>query len=195
MRVAFALLGLGFFTVLLFAYIVLIRHHETPALKPSLPMSTLTLTSTAFAHGASIPQQYTCDGKNINPPLGITGVPKETASLVLFVEDPDIPQAVRDLMHISVFDHWVLFNIPSTTTELTEGTKTVGVVGNNTRGPGYTGPCPPPQHEPREHRYIFSLSALDTVLELPPGASKEAVQKASAGHILETAVLIGRYKR
>ena len=94
-----------------------------------------------------------------------------------------------------MFDHWVLFNIPSTTATLPEALTALGVEGNNTRGPGYTGPCPPTQYEPREHRYIFSLAALDTTLDLPTGASKVAVQKASAGHILETAVLIGRYKR
>ena len=94
-----------------------------------------------------------------------------------------------------MFDHFVLFNIPSSTKELPENLSGIGVMGNNTRGPGYTGPCPPAEYEPREHRYIFSLAALDTTLDLPPGSTKEAVQKASAGHILETAVLIGRYKR
>jgi Raf kinase inhibitor-like YbhB/YbcL family protein len=195
MRAAFALLGVGFLAVLLLGYYTFSKPHMEQPRKPQVAIPTLTLTSSAFQEGKSIPSLYTCDGKNIHPPLSISGVPTSTKSFVLIVTDPDIPQAVKDAMHISMFDHWVLFNIPSTTTELAEGTSTVGVEGNNTRGPGYTGPCPPPQYEPREHRYVFSLQALDTTLDLPPGTSKDAVQKASEGHILETAVLIGRYKR
>lgn len=195
MRTAFALLGVGFLSVLIFGYFTLGKPHSALVSKPHISMSTLTLTSPAFSHNESIPSLYTCDGKNIPPPLSLSGVPTGTKSLVLIMEDPDIPQAVKDSMHIAMFDHFVLFNIPSTTTELSENLTGVGVLGNNTRGPGYTGPCPPTQYEPREHRYIFSLTALDTTLDLPEGASKDAVQKASAGHILETAVLIGRYKR
>ena len=195
MRAAFALLGVGFIAVLLLGYYTFSKPHAERRLKPQVAMPTLTLTSGAFTHGGSIPSLYTCDGKNINPPLSISGTPTGTKSFVLIVEDPDIPQAVKDSMHISMFDHFVLFNIPSTTSELPEALMGLGVEGNNTRGPGYTGPCPPKQYEPREHRYVFSLSALDTTLNLPQGASKDAVQKASEGHILETAVLIGRYKR
>lgn len=195
MRAAFALLGLGFLSVFIVGYYTLGKPHAEQVKKPQVSMPTLILTSHVFSHDGSIPSLYTCDGKNINPPLSITGVPTGAKSLVLIVADPDIPQAVKDSMHIAMFDHFVLFNIPSTTSELPENLVGIGVMGNNTRGPGYTGPCPPTQYEPREHRYIFSLTALDTTLDLAPGATKEAVQKASAGHILETAVLIGRYKR
>lgn len=195
MRAAFALLGVGFLTMLIVGYYTLGKPHQNRPLKTHTAMPTLTLTSSAFTEGGSIPSLYTCDGKNVNSPLSISGIPTGTQSLVLFVEDPDIPQAVKEKMHISQFDHFVLFNIPTSTAEIPEEVRGLGVEGNNTRGPGYTGPCPPTEYEPREHRYLFSLSALDTMLDLPTGASKDAVQKASAGHILETAVLIGRYKR
>jgi Raf kinase inhibitor-like YbhB/YbcL family protein len=151
-----------------------------------------TLTSPAFNTGEAIPPKYTCDGENVSPELQIKGVPEGTVSLALLVDDPDVPKVVRES---GVFDHWVLFNIPPDTAILVEG-ESEGVVGSNTRGEQkYTGPCPPPQYEPKEHRYFFSLYALDTELSLEAGASKEAVKAAMKGHILAKAELLGRYAR
>ena len=150
------------------------------------------LSSPAFKEGETIPVKYTCDGENINPPLYIEGVPPEARSLALIVEDPDVPKAVRDSQ---MFDHWLLFNISPTVTEIPEG-ENLGILGANTAGnAAYTGPCPPPQFEPKEHRYVFQLYALDQELDVREGAGKEVIKTAMKGHIIAKAELVGKYSR
>ena len=153
----------------------------------------MQITSTAFEPGALIPSEYTCDGNSkINPPLSISGVPEGTKSLALIVDDPDVPKQLRP---DGLFTHWILFNIPVETSEVSEGAS-VGTGGVNSGGSNsYVGPCPPPQYEPSEHRYIFKLYALDTKLELQSGARKDEVLEAMQGHIVAEAELVGRYKR
>lgn len=98
-------------------------------------------------------------------------------------------------MPSGVFVHWVLFNIPASITEITEGAH-IGTAGANGAGKSaYAGPCPPPQYEPAEHRYFFTLYALDTELQLKPGASKDEVMKAMQGHVLAQSRLTGKYKK
>lgn len=154
----------------------------------------LTLTSPEFAEGASIPPRYTCDGEAINPPLQIQGVPERAKALVLIVDDPDVPRALRPS---GVFDHWVLVNIPPTTTSIAPGSVPAGALqGCNSAGKSaYAGPCPPPQYEPSEHRYVFHLYALDTVLEVKAGVTKNDTLRAMEGHVIGEAQLVGRYKR
>lgn len=152
----------------------------------------MELTSPAFEHGSVIPRKFTCDGDNVSPGLAIAEVPEGARSLVLLMDDPDVPRAVRE---DRMFDHLVLFNIPPDTRVIPEG-ESAGVAGVNTAGSlGYTGPCPPPQFEPKEHRYVFSLYALDCELPLEAGTSKEQVRSAMKGHLLAKAELIGRYAR
>ncbi|QQG38409.1 MAG: YbhB/YbcL family Raf kinase inhibitor-like protein [Candidatus Kaiserbacteria bacterium] len=154
--------------------------------------NNLTLSSAAFAHEASIPSEYTCDGKGTSPPLSISGVPEGTKSLALIADDPDVP---KQLKPDGVFDHWVLFNIPPTTVEIPAG-GSAGTAGANGAGNyAYTGPCPPPQYEPSEHRYFFTLYALDAELPLAEGASKQEVLAAMAGHMIQETQLMGKYKR
>lgn len=188
MRNAYAVLGLLFIIIFGGAWYAFSRNTSLP-----VNLSTIMqLTSSAFANGASIPSLYTCDEKNISPPLLISGVPAQAKSLVLVMDDPDVPKAVKPE---GVFDHWVLFNMPIETTSIPEG-DSAGVQGSNGAGKlGYTGPCPPPQYEPSEHRYNFVLYALDSELTLPEGASKQKVLGAIEGHFLEEARLTGRYKR
>lgn len=155
-----------------------------------------TLTSPAFEHNGMIPAKYTCDGnRELSPPLIISDVPEMTKSLVLIMDDPDIPEIVKQRIGLSAYDHWTLFNIPPETREIPEG-GTVGTPGATTGGElQYTGPCPPPDHEPTEHRYIFKLYALIAPLELPAGARKEQVLDALAPLLLAETELIGRYSR
>lgn len=158
-------------------------------------MSEISLQSSAFADGESIPKRFTCEGDNIHPPLSIEGAPDGTKSFVLIVEDPDIPEEVKENLGIQVFDHWVAYNIPPSTTEIPEG-EIVGTQGlNSSEETGYTGPCPPTAYEPTEHRYIFEISALDTTLDLPQGSTKSEVRDAMEGHVLGQAKLIGRYEK
>ena len=156
----------------------------------------LTLTSPAFENNGTIPAKYTCDGDAaLSPPLTIAGVSEAAKSLALIMDDPDIPQFAKEKHRIEVFDHWALFNIPPDTAEIPEGAK-IGTAGLNGAGSeGYTGPCPPPQYEPKEHRYIFTLYALSDFLQFDAPPTKQQVLDALAPLALAKATLIGRYAR
>src|SRR6267154_5330806 len=101
----------------------------------------MTLTSPAFKEDGKIPSKYTCEGDNINPELLISGVPPNAKTLVLIMDDPDVPEFVRK---DKMYDHWVVFNIPPSTTKIPENTQPQGTPGKNTsEGLNYIGPCPP----------------------------------------------------
>ena len=157
---------------------------------------SLALTSPAFENNGMIPAKYTCDGnRTLSPPLSISGVPEGTKSLVLIMDDPDIPKAIQKAHGITVFDHWVLYNIPADTREIPESSS-IGTAGLNGAGRGgYTGPCPPPQYEPREHRYIFTLYTLSGTLQYDETPTKQQVLDALTPMLLGKAELIGRYSR
>ena len=157
---------------------------------------TFTLTSSAFENNGAIPAKYTCDGDRfLSPSLAWSDVPEGTKSFALIMDDPDIPQVAKDTHGIEAFDHWTLFNIPADVTGVPEG-GSLGTPGANTRGDvKYTGPCPPPEYEPHEHRYFFTLYALDSLLELSLGATKAEVLSALAPHVIEKTELVGRYSR
>lgn len=143
------------------------------------------VSSSAFSEGESIPEKYTCDGQNISPPLKWNGVPEKTKSIALICEDPDAPSGI--------FTHWVLYDLPGTTTELVEGSSGQGKEGVNGFGKnGYGGPCPPPGGA---HRYFFRVYALDTESLGNTGSLKEDLTTAMQGHILAQGQLMGRYKR
>ncbi len=145
-------------------------------------MKELTVSSPAFENNKLIPSKYTCDGDNVNPPLTIEGVPDETKSLVLIVDDPDCPTGT--------WDHWIIWNIPPT--NKIEENAVPGTEGvNDSRKHSYGGPCPPWG----THRYFFKVYALDTKLDLSPNSRKKDVEKAMQGHILAKGELIGLYRR
>ena len=149
----------------------------------------MKLSSPAFKDRSRIPALYTCEGDNINPPLEIKDVPPGPKSLVLIMDDPDVP---RHLRPDGMYDHWILFNMLPSVRTIEENSAPVCNVGNNTAGHArYIGPCPPD----REHRYFFKLYALDTMLKLPSGVTKKEVEKAMQGHILAEAGLLGLYEK
>ena len=151
----------------------------------------MKITSPAFVANQSIPAKYTCDGDNINPPLEISDVPDSAKSLVLIMDDPDIPDYVRQRLGATAFDHWLAYNIPATTRQIAEG-QPIGIFGKNSSGnAAYTGPCPPD----RQHRYFFKLYALDTLLDLPAGADKASLEKAMEDHMLGQVQLVCLYSR
>lgn len=134
-------------------------------------MIELTIKSPAFEHGKLIPKKYTCDGQDITPPLTIEGIPKEAKTLVLAVDDPDASSGT--------FDHWIVWNIPASTSKIGENT-VPGTEGlNSARQQGYMGPCPPSG----THRYFFKVYALDTELSLGVNSRKKDVEKAMQNHI------------
>ncbi len=148
--------------------------------------SSLHLQSRAFGQYSSIPVDYTCDGKNVSPPLTVSGVPEGTQSLVLMLEDPDAANGS--------FTHWLLWNIPPATTEILTGTAPAGAVigGNDTGDTGYSGPCPPAGSQ---HHYVFTLYAIDAPLYAPPGSTKSDVKKAMQGHVIGTTTFATMYRR
>ncbi|MCF6277847.1 MAG: YbhB/YbcL family Raf kinase inhibitor-like protein [Anaerolineales bacterium] len=148
-------------------------------------MPVFALTSSAFAPEADIPVRFSCDGDDISPQLAWTTPPVGTQSLALIMDDPDAPAGT--------WVHWVLYNIPAETTKLAENLpEVVAVQGKNSwKRLGYAGPCPPSG----THRYYFKLYALDTMLNLQTGASKEDVLSAMDGHVLAQAELTGTFGR
>ena len=151
----------------------------------------MQLTSTAFQEGAEIPSRYSNDGENISPDLAWRDAPRETKSFVLIVHDPDAPRP-------GGFTHWVVYNIAPAAGHIEEGApagkeiKGIGLQGKNDAGKlGYMGPAPPSG----VHRYFFRLYALDTMLDLEPGASFNDVQAAINGHMIAQAELMGTYER
>jgi len=148
----------------------------------------LEIKSSVFKNNGFIPPRYTCDGENINPLLEIKNVPEGTKSLVLIMDDPDATGGVT-------WDHWLLFNVDPKTHYIAEDSVPAGALqGKNSWGRiNYGGPCPPRGSKP--HRYMFKIYALDILLDLPEGASKQEIEKAMKDHILDEAVLIGLYQR
>ena len=154
----------------------------------------LILKSTAFENGTDIPDQYTCQGDDISPPLSWENTPGTATSLVLIVDDPDAPDPKAPKM---TWVHWLLYNIPPDTNGLAEhmtrdklpaGTKE-GL--NDWKRTGYGGPCPPIGR----HRYFFKLYALDTVLDVQNNPTKANLEEAMQGHIIAQTELLGTFQQ
>ena len=157
------------------------------------PAMSFTLTSTSFEADGSIPSRYTCDDRrDLNPPLTIANVPEGAKSLALIMDDPDVPKALKP---DGVFDHWVVYAIPPQTLEIQEGAH-VGVTGLNSAGKtAYTGPCPPSEYEPKEHRYVFTIYAVKGSPTFTKAPTKGQLLAAIQDKILAKAVLTGRYAK
>ena len=138
----------------------------------------------------TIPKKFTCDGPDTSPPLKWTEPPKGTKSFAVIVDDPDAPSGT--------WVHWVLYDVPAETSELSEGVRkdrqlpNGALQGRNDFGKiGYNGPCPP---RGGPHRYFFKLYALDARTNLKAGASKSEVERAMKGHILAQTEIVGRFQ-
>jgi len=147
----------------------------------------MELRSDVFENNGKIPSKYTCDGENVNPQLSILNVPDNTKSLVLIMDDPDAVKPAG-----KVWDHWIVFNIPTEIKEIQEAQEPQGIHGKGTSGNlNYMGPCPPDA----EHKYFFKLYALSITLDLSEGSTKQEVEAAMQSHIIEQTELIGKYER
>lgn len=151
----------------------------------------MQLTSAAFEAGTEIPTQYTSEGKDLSPDLSWSDAPKSTKSFVLIMHDPDAPRT-------GGFTHWVVYDISPQTNRMEENVSNqehiagVGTHGKNDASKlGYVGPAPPSG----VHRYFFRLFALDSSLDLSPGATHKQVSAAMRGHILAQAELMGTYEK
>lgn len=142
----------------------------------------MKLTSPAFANNELIPKKFTCEGEDVNPALIIEAIPVNTKSLALIVDDPDAPRGT--------WVHWVVYNIPVIPLieeDSVPGERGIGDSGHR----DYAGPCPPSG----THHYFFKIYALDTKLNLKGGATKQELEKAMEGHMLDKAEIVGLYKR
>lgn len=145
----------------------------------------MKITSPAFQDNEMIPEKYTCDGDNVNPPLVFSGIPRKAKSLILIVDDPD---AIA-----GIWDHWILFNIDPKVKKIEEGSAPEwGIEAmNSSSKTSYSGPCPPSG----THHYRFTLYALDKLLDLDSSSEKSDLLDAMDGHVLSQAMLTGLYTR
>lgn len=153
--------------------------------------ASFKIWTTAFAPGGTIPKLYTCEGKDVSPPLAWTAPPAGTRSLVLMLLDPDAPGGT--------WTHWLVYNLPGTAGSLAANVPKAATLpdgahqGRNDFGNlGFGGPCPPPG---KPHHYVFHLLALNVALDLPPGETRHNLEQAIQGHILAQAQLTGRFGR
>ena len=151
---------------------------------------SFSIESSAFAVNGPIPAVYTCDGRDLSPPLSWSAPPPGTKSLALISDDPDAPNGR--------WVHWVIYNVVPSRRQLAEAFPTEPELPDGTRQgttdfgrTGYGGPCPPSG----THRYVFTLYALDRVLSLPPGATAQQLESAMHGHVVGQAQVMGTYRR
>jgi Raf kinase inhibitor-like YbhB/YbcL family protein len=159
----------------------------------------MTLTSSAWPDGGMIPVKYTQAGDDVSPPLAWSNAPATVTSFVLIAHDADaaIGNGLDDITH------WMLWNLPPTTTSLPEhvpsmaqmpdGTRQIGATAPHYRGPGAAAAGP-------AHHYVFELYALDTMVNVPavgqtPAQTRAAVVAAMADHVRGKAVYVGLFKR
>lgn len=154
----------------------------------------LKLVSSAFEHGAEIPQRFTCEGDDLSPPLAWSGAPAETRSFALIVDDPDAPDPAAPKI---TWVHWVLYNLPAETAHLDQGVAPSALPSGTLQGKndwkrtGYGGPCPPIGR----HRYFHKLYALDARLPDLKQPTKDQLLKAMQGHVLAQVELVGTYQK
>ena len=171
---------------------------RTPFLLAALLASVVTasppapwqVSSSSFVQGGKMPAKLTCDGADVSPEIRFPSPPAGAKSFAIVADDPDAPVA---------FAHWLAYDIPIDTAELPEGASTPSrrlehaTEGINGFGrTGYGGPCPPAG---QTHHYVFHIYALDTVPQLPVGASEEQLNAAIEGHVLAEAQIVGTYAR
>ncbi|MFL5462683.1 MAG: YbhB/YbcL family Raf kinase inhibitor-like protein [Gemmatimonadaceae bacterium] len=154
----------------------------------------LKVTSSAFQAGGAIPPQYTCEGKDVSPPLAWSGASEKAKSYALIVDDPDAPDPAKPQR---VYVHWVVYNIPASATSLPENASKSGLPKSAVQGKNdwgnvdYGGPCPPIGR----HRYFFKLYALDAELTGLSAPTKADLEKAMKGHVVDSAEIIGTYQK
>ncbi len=164
--------------ILLFLVLLMISQGVSEA-------AELMISSPAYENNGTIPEKYTCDGANINPPLKVENVPRQAKSLALIFDDIDAPGGS--------YVHWILWNIDPSTREIKEDSVPEGAIQgtNDFKKQNYGGPCPPT----RPHRYAFKIYALDARLALSANSRKADLEKAMKGHVIARSQWLGKFKR
>jgi Raf kinase inhibitor-like YbhB/YbcL family protein len=143
----------------------------------------LTVSSSSFTANGAIPSKYSCEGRDVNPPLSVSGAPAGTKSLALILHDPDAPMA-------GGFTHWVMWNL-DVSGNIPEDFKGAEQGMNSAKSHSYKGMCPPSG----THHYHFKVYALDTKLSIDKHTDKAGLEKAMQGHILAEGDLVGTYAK
>jgi hypothetical protein len=179
-------------------YAGLFRRPPAPAAAAAAAPPAMVLTSTAFPDGGIIPDQFTQAGAQISPALAWTNAPSGTASFVVLVHDPDgsTNRTTEDGLH------WLVWNIPASTSSLSEGMKAGAELPDGTRQTSFGGALyrgPGARATGPRHHYTFDIFALDVKLDVPPegdfSVTRANVTKAMQGHILGKAVTMGLFRR
>ena len=159
--------------------------------QPGSDLMKMQLSSPAFSEGQSIPQKYTGQGDDVSPPLTWSGAPMQAKSFALTTDDPDAP--------VGDWVHWVIYDLPAGQTSLPENVARTATLPDGSRQgindfkeTGYGGPMPPPG---KPHRYFFRIYALDTMLTLKAGATRDQLLEAMKGHVIAEGQLMGAYQR
>jgi len=143
---------------------------------------SITVSSPAFTSGKPMPAKFSNKGQNLSPELRVANLPAKAKSLVLIVDDPDSPSGL--------WTHWLVWNLPLTPVIHEGKVPSCAVQGKNSFGNDhYDGPVPPSG----THRYFFRVYALDAMLVLPAGASREELDAAMHDHVVETGETFGTY--
>jgi len=164
-----------------------------PAEEEGRPMA-LQIRSPSFGDGGEIPREYTCEGRDVSPPLAWSGVPEGARTLVLVVDDPDAPDPRNPR---TTWVHWVLYDLPADATGLPEAVAAKDLPRGTREGrndwkrTGYGGPCPPIGR----HRYFHKLYALDRTLGDLGSPTKQELERAMQGSVLAKAELVGTYEK
>ena len=145
-------------------------------------MSELYISCEDFKEGEEIPKNCGYKHGNKQPDIGIGGLPDETETIAYVMDDPDAMGAVG-----KVWVHWLAYTGP---THVKPGMNIQTVLGKTDFGEiGYGGPAPPD----KRHTYVFKAYALDVVLDLKEGYSKQELEDAMKGHIIAEAKLTGTF--
>lgn len=156
------------------------REHRNELYADATRYQHLKLDSEAFNNNGMIPSKYTCDGKNINPPINISCLCENAKSLAVIVDDAEASNGN--------FCHWIIWDLPFTD-RIEEGEHR-GIPGKNDFGYfRYNGPCPPVG----THRYYFKVYALDCILNIPASSCKADLEKAMKDHVVGFGFLVGKY--
>jgi len=154
-------------------------------------LSTMQLTSTAFADGAAIPTKHTGEGEDVSPALSWTSAPADAKSFAVICHDPDAPLVSKNGTY--GFVHWVLYNIPASVTSLSEGDPGYTIGKNDFGKTGYGGPMPPNGHG--RHNYFFWVLALDENIQVEPGLNMWKLLETIEPNVIGMNRLVGQYTR
>lgn len=154
----------------------------------------MIVSSTAFKNNGTIPPKYTGFGEDVSPDFTITDAPEATVSFAVILDDSDVP-------FCKIFTHWIIWNLPNTGV-IPEGLPKGAVIHEPVeacQGSAWGKHCYRGPKQPffirNEHRYVFTVYALDCMLSISENSDRKNLLDAMSGHILSEAKITGKHKR